>query len=200
MNYKSLCLMMMPERGDKGKGSFGQGFKSDTMRLCEEALVLTSDGNTRGLAFLSQSTNKRDTDIIDNLAFLLPFHANGEPATEKNPLPVISPEDSGTSSVLKAIKKNAQINKEVLCHLYDSKGTAVQYFKALQEQFNKIKGRGTLVIVFSYWSFDDGDICLEEKEGVKFIQEGRKSNFPKGTDVLFDYSLTAYSPVLYLDT
>ena len=126
----------------------------------------------------------------------MPFHANGEPATEKNPLPVISPEDSGTSSVLKAIKKNAQINKEVLCHLYDSN----QYFKALQEQFNKIKGRGTLVIVFSYWSFDDGDICLEEKEGVKFIQEGRKSNFPKGTDVLFDYSLTAYSPVLYLDT
>ena len=63
--------MMMPEKGDKGKGNFGQGFKSDTMRLCEEALVLTSDGNTRGLAFLSQSTNKRDTDIIDNLC--IPF-------------------------------------------------------------------------------------------------------------------------------
>eukprot|EP00291_Cryptomonas_curvata_P009467 CAMPEP_0172200068 /NCGR_PEP_ID=MMETSP1050-20130122/29083_1 /TAXON_ID=233186 /ORGANISM="Cryptomonas curvata, Strain CCAP979/52" /LENGTH=117 /DNA_ID=CAMNT_0012877251 /DNA_START=116 /DNA_END=466 /DNA_ORIENTATION=+ len=60
MDYENLYLMLKPGMGTKGSNNFGQGFKTGTMGLGGEALVLTNNGRTRGLAFLSRSTNQLD--------------------------------------------------------------------------------------------------------------------------------------------
>ena len=204
MNYKSLYLMLKPGKGTKGKNNFGQGFKTGTMGLGGEALVLTNDGRTRGLAFLSRSTNKLDAGVIEDMCIPFAFwHPDGKPATHTNPLDIEDDIKTERSTKLTDIKNDESVEKEVLSHIYNSKGTAVAHFEVLRDEFRKIERGGTRIIVWMLhrnWVFEEGDICLPPKDGVNYIREDRHgSNFPPGADVPPDYSLASYCQILFLE-
>ena len=203
MDYKTLYLMLKPGKGTKGQDNFGYGFKTGTMGLGGEALVLTNDGRTRSLAFFSRSTNKIDAGVFDDLCVPFAFwHPDGLPATSENPL--LSNDDTKHNPLnpMLDLKQDDRVDREVLSHIYNSPGTVISHFEVLQSEFRKIERGGTRILVWMLheaWSFDDDDITVPEGDGVKHIRADRHGdNFPAGVDVPPDYSLRSYCQLLYL--
>ena len=203
IDIESLYAMVKVGGSQKGKNHIGQGFMSGTMGLGEEALVLTNDGRSRGLLFLSCCTNAFISDERDNLFIPIAFwHPDGTPATRNNPISTSARSKKADIEEIQDIKTNDFLN-QVLCHLYDSRGSAVTHFEVLRSEFQKIARGGTRILIWRLhhpWRLDDcQDISIHRNEdGILNFSRGTFGGLHLNqTDIPHDYSLRSYCQILY---
>lgn len=204
MNRRSLLGMLSFGFSNKehvagNVGRFGIGFKSGSMRLAKDALILTKREGQAHAAFLSQSFLD-DAQLDDILIPMFTWRYERDSTTNKMVYVASEPTDT---------KKWDEHMAVVLKYSF------VQSEASLLKQLDKIPGgHGTRIVLFNlreppefdFSGFKD-DIRLvgmipEERDDVResrgpvFQQtrEGQQSSL----DVPEDYSLRAYMEILYL--
>jgi hypothetical protein len=204
MDVNIVYSMIESGNDMKGKNYFGDGFKSSIMGLGEEALILTNDGHNRGMVFLSHTTNAvistSETRLCVPIAF---WHPDGSPATKEHP--ICSSIEQSRPCDFQDVRSTESVEREVLRHVYDSKGSAVINFSALRNEFCKIAKGGTRILIWRLhhqWTLEgDDDILIPRNEtGVlNFSRDTRISQGLDHCDTPCDYSLRCFCQMLYLD-
>ncbi|XP_028413636.1 MORC family CW-type zinc finger protein 3-like [Dendronephthya gigantea] len=162
-------------------GHYGNGFKSGSMRLGKDALVLTKQANSRSIGYLSQTyleTIKAETVVV----------------------PLATWDKKDNEYLLRPNGFNAL--KDIFCY------SLVKSEKELNNEFDEISGEhGTRIIISNIrktsdnkpefdFDTDEHDIRIPDdtsSEGEKYRKTKRQNHVPE-----CDYSLRAYCAILYL--
>ncbi|KAJ7517023.1 hypothetical protein O6H91_21G008800 [Diphasiastrum complanatum] len=166
--------------GDKSIGKHGNGFKSGTMRLGKDVLVLTKCSTSMTAGFLSQ-TFLADTGAEDVLIPQISWDLRGNR---------IYSEDNDSEESLQAICNYSIFPDEA----------------SLLSQLDAIPGTGAILIISNLrrhegvleldFKTDPHDIRITTAITNSHYQQLRP-NQPNSTDVPIDYSLRAYVAILY---
>ncbi|CAI9299015.1 unnamed protein product [Lactuca saligna] len=169
-------------------GRYGVGFKTGTMRLGRDALVLTQTTNTRSIAFLSQSLNE-GKDIIE--------------------IPIITYSRKGQYMELDTNIQTEALSKANLNSMKEF-SPFNEYFIGQKAGLFKRNGTGTQIYI---WNLDEwgSTYSLEWVDGMSggssfhqgdiFLRSRRpRSRLGQMTrEVPLDYSLRSYLEVIFLD-
>ncbi|GAB2279381.1 hypothetical protein Dimus_014025 [Dionaea muscipula] len=194
MNHQDICRMVtfgheQPNGDDPDRiGRFGIGFKSGSMRLGMDALVLTQMAESRSIAFLSQTLNEGK----DNVQIpIVSYHRQGQCMELDGK---VQSEELAEYN-LKLIKEFSPFNEYLI-------GEKVANFHE--------KKMGTQIYIWNLQKWGS-DYCLEWKtgrpggssfyQGDIFIRSRRVRSRPGQTSrkVPLDFSLRAYMEVIFLD-
>eukprot|EP00873_Tetraselmis_striata_P042976 jgi/Tetstr1/463240/TSEL_008171.t1 len=174
--------------GHRPIGFYGNGFKSGSMRLGRDALVLTKCNETMSVGFLSQSFLKAE-GLNEILVPMITWDLDGY---------CLNPDSTEVRESLRAIVKYSVFQDE----------------DSLLLQLDAIPECGTIIIISSlrrnghqfeldfHSNLHDIRISSDEpfedteKDGSLTFQQDRPAQ-PRGVDVPLDYSLRSYVNVLY---
>ncbi|XAR50362.1 hypothetical protein NMG60_11004661 [Bertholletia excelsa] len=174
-------------------GQYGNGFKTSTMRLGADVIVFSrcrgKDGNrpTQSIGLLSY-TFLRNTGKEDIVVPMLDYERGG----------------LGWSKMKRSSGSDWKRNLETIVHWSPFSSEA-----DMLEEFNKMKDRGTRVIIYNLWEDDQGQLELDfgtdphdiQIRGVnrdeKKIQMAKQ--YPNSKHFLtYRHSLRSYASILYL--
>lgn len=194
MNHEEIMKMVsfgrkQPDIDDPNYiGRYGVGFKTGTMRLGKDALVLTQTTNSRSIAFLSQSLND-GKDMIE--IPIVTYSRKGQYMELDTNIQT----EALSKSNLKAIMEFSPFNKYFIGEksgLFHKKGTGTQIYiwnldewgsKYTLEWVNGMTGGS---------SFHQGDIFIRSRRPRSRLGQMTR-------EVPLDYSLRSYLEVIFLD-
>ncbi|KAL2348718.1 hypothetical protein Fmac_002718 [Flemingia macrophylla] len=192
MNHDEVMKMVsighkQSDKDDKDHiGKFGVGFKTGTMRLGRDVLVLTQTTNSRSIAFISQSLNKGK----DNIEIpVISYCRQGQ----RMEVDIGVQSEASEKYNLKAIKEFSPFNEYLIGEkeALFGKGTGTQIYIWNLEEWGSnyclqwhdgLKGGS---------SFHQGDILIRSKRCRSRIGQISQK-------VPLDYSLRAYLEVIFL--
>ncbi|XP_076937812.1 uncharacterized protein LOC143605667 [Bidens hawaiensis] len=194
MSHEEIMKMVsfgrkQPDSSDPNYiGRYGVGFKTGTMRLGRDALVLTQTTNSRSIAFLSQSLNEGK----DNIEIPIVTYSRKGQYME-----VDTNVQTGTSSKnnLKAIKEFSPFDKFLIgekAGLFNRQGTGTQIYIWNLDEWGSTYSLEWVNGMNGVSSFDQGDIYIRSRRPRSRLGQMTKQ-------VPLDYSLRSYLEVIFLD-
>ncbi|KAF5206034.1 Morc family cw-type zinc finger protein [Thalictrum thalictroides] len=188
MSHQEILRMLSlgrkaPDGDDPDRiGRFGIGFKTGSMKIGRDVIVLTQTSKSRSIGFLSQSLNEGK----DMLEIPIVSYCRQGPMMEFD----TSVQTKATAEYnLKTIKEYSGFNEYYIGELFANKGIGTQIY---------------------IWNLDEwgSDYCLEWMDGKDTSQEGdvcirskriRRRPGQISQKVPLDYSLRSYLEVIFLE-
>ncbi|KAL7589355.1 hypothetical protein Lser_V15G39763 [Lactuca serriola] len=169
-------------------GRYGVGFKTGTMRLGKDALVLTQTTNSRSIAFLSQSLND-GKDIIE--IPIVTYSRKGQYMELDTNIQT----EALSKANLKAIMEFSPFNKYFIgekAGLFKKKGSGTQIYIWNLDEWGSKYSLEWLNGMSGGSSFHQGDIFLRSRRPRSRLGQMTR-------EVPLDYSLRSYLEVIFLD-
>lgn len=178
-----------PDTNDpKYIGRYGVGFKTGTMRLGRDALVLTQTTNSRSIAFLSQSLNEGK----DNIEIPIVSYSRKGQLMEFDTS--IQTEASAENN-LKSIEQFSPFNKYFIgekAGLFQRNGTGTQIYVWNLDEWGSEYALEWVNGMSGGSSFHQGDILIRSRRTRSRLGQMTRQ-------VPIDYSLRSYLEVIFLD-
>ncbi|GKB88652.1 MORC family CW-type zinc finger protein 2B-like protein isoform X1, partial [Tanacetum coccineum] len=169
-------------------GRYGVGFKTGTMRLGRDALVLTQTSNSRSIAFFSQSLNEgKDNIEIPIVSYsrkgqLMDFDTSIQTA-------------ASAENNLKSIEEFSPFNKYFIgekAGLFQRNGTGTQIYVWNLDEWGSEYALEWVNGMSGGSSFHQGDILIRSRRTRSRLGQMTRQ-------VPIDYSLRSYLEVIFLD-
>ncbi|KAK1432479.1 hypothetical protein QVD17_09376 [Tagetes erecta] len=194
MSHEDIIKMVsfgrkQPDANDPNYiGRYGVGFKTGTMRLGKDALVLTQTTNSRSIAFLSQSLNEGN----DNIEIpIVTYSRKGQyMEVDKN----IQTEASSENN-LKAIMEFSPFNEYFIgekAGLFQRQGTGTQIYIWNLDEWGSTYTLEWIDGMSGGSSFHQGDIYIRSRRPRSRLGQMTQQ-------VPLDYSLRSYLEVIFQD-
>ncbi|KAI3725743.1 hypothetical protein L1987_65535 [Smallanthus sonchifolius] len=194
MSHEEIMKMMsfgrkQPIANDSNYiGRYGVGFKTGTMRLGRDALVLTQTTNSRSIAFLSQTLNEEK----DNIEIPIVTYSRKGQFMEVDTN--IQSETSSKNN-LKAIMEFSPFNEYFIgekAGMFDRQGTGTQIYIWNLDEWGSTYSLEWANGMNGGSSFHQGDIYTRSRRARSRLGQMTKQ-------VPLDYSLRSYLEVIFLD-
>ncbi|KAL8251542.1 hypothetical protein R6Q59_035235 [Mikania micrantha] len=194
MNHEEIMRMVsfgrkQPDVNDPNYiGRYGVGFKTGTMRLGRDALVLTQTTNSRSIAFLSQSLNEGN----DNIEIpIVAYSRKGQHIEFDTTFQT----DATSKNNLKAISDISPFNKYFIGEksgLFQRDGTGTHIYIWNLDEWGSTYSLEWVNGMNGTSSFYQGDICIRSRRARSRLGQMTQQ-------VPLDYSLRSYLEVIFLD-